>query len=106
MEHSLNQREQTLAQHLLLFLRGGSGQHTGSQGLLTLDQHRLLWGRGTTWSCHHGSLQNLGWRVASSGGVLEALLLGPAGLGSDLSWGEESLGLRHGGHEVPAHPHL
>merc|ERR1719205_425180 len=44
-EHALDQREQTLAEHLLLFLRLSSCQHGRGQGLLSLDHHGLLRGR-------------------------------------------------------------
>merc|ERR1719432_264755 len=52
---------------------GGSGKHRGGQRLLALDEHCLLRRRSSTW-CHHLSRHHLGWRVASSWRVLEALL--------------------------------
>lgn len=40
--HALDQWEQPLTQHLLLLLWWGCSQHTGSQGVLSWDHHRLL----------------------------------------------------------------
>merc|ERR1719339_463025 len=59
--------------HLLLLLERGSGKHRGGQRLLALDEHCLLRRRSSSWS-HHLSRHHLGWRVASSWRVLEALL--------------------------------
>merc|ERR1719400_693454 len=72
-EHALDEREQPLAKHLLLLLRRGRSKHRGSQMLLALDEHCLLGWRSSSWS-HHLSRHHLGWRVASSWRVLEALL--------------------------------
>ena len=40
--HSLDEREETLSQHLLLLLGWGRGQHGCGQRLLALDQHGRL----------------------------------------------------------------
>merc|ERR1712128_197898 len=165
-EHPLDEREEPLTQHLLLFLWRSSCQHGGSQRFLSLDKHSLLW-RWSSSRGNHLSRHNLSRWVPGSGGVLEALLrsdllgshgdwgharashhghglrsglthwgarsschagtgawssghshawhtswarnsllLRPSWLSSDLSRGEESLRLRHGGHEVATHSHL
>ena len=168
--HPLDQREQSLTQHLLLLLWRSCGQHSGSQWLLTWDldrwlrhgrgDHSLAWhtldwrvpgrlgvleggllshlgvhlDRSHAWSHHHlwsSSRHHLrsgsrwsrharcSWSHWSSwsashvhawhglrSGSSHAWLRGPPGLSPDLSWSEESLRLRHGGHEVSSHPHL
>merc|ERR1719270_3343865 len=126
--HPLDQREQSLTQHLLLLLRRGGGQHGRSQRLLAGDLDGGL-GHG---GGHHGLAPRshhlprrvpgrlgvgeagLGpagllvhtWHGLGAGGSHTSWLGGPAGLGSDLSWGEEPLRLRHGWHEVSSHSHL
>merc|ERR1719400_1739861 len=72
-EHALDEREQPLPKHLLLLLRRGRGKHSCSQRLLALDEHCLLRWRSASWS-DHLPWHHLGWRVASSWSVLEALL--------------------------------
>ena len=37
--HLLDQREETLSQHLFLFLGQGSSQHAGGEGGLARDDH-------------------------------------------------------------------
>ena len=69
--HPLDQREQTLAQHLLLLLGRSRGQHGGGERLLALDDDSLL----GLWSgSHHLTWHHLGWRVPGGGRVLEGLL--------------------------------
>jgi len=73
-EHPLDEREETLTQHLLLFLWRSRSEHGSSEGLLSLHEHSLL-GRGLAPTSHHaGAWQHGSWRVAGSGRVLEALL--------------------------------
>merc|ERR1719336_1723062 len=72
---------------------GGGGGHAG--GGARSDP-------GTSGS-GHGSHT---WHGLGAGGSHTSWLGGPARLGSDLSWGEEPLGLRHGWHEVSSHSHL
>ena len=69
-EHALDEREQALTEHLLLFLWLGSRQHGRGQRLLALDHHCLLRGRlrrHGLWHRHHLA------RVPHAGSVLEAL---------------------------------
>ena len=73
--HPLDQREESLTQHLLLLLGRSGGQHGGGERLLALDDDGLLclWSRS-----HHLTRHHLGRRVPGGGSVLEGLL------GSDL----------------------
>ena len=73
--HPLDQREESLTQHLLLLLGRSGGQHGGGERLLALDDDGLLclWSRS-----HHLTRHHLGRRVSGGGSVLEGLL------GSDL----------------------
>ena len=69
--HPLDQREETLAQHLLLLLGWSGGQHGGGERLLALDEDGLL----CLWSWgHHLTRHHLGRRVPGGGRVLESLL--------------------------------
>jgi len=73
--HPLDQREESLTQHLLLLLGRSGGQHGGGERLLALDEDGLL----CLWSgSHHLTWHHLGRRVPGGGRVLEGLL------GSDL----------------------
>ena len=69
--HPLDQREETLAQHLLLLLGWSGGQHGGGERLLALDEDSLLGLRGRG---HHLARHHLGRRVPGRGRVLEGLL--------------------------------
>ena len=69
--HSLDKREETLAEHLLLLLGRSGGQHGGGERLLALDDDCLL-----SLRCrgHHLTRHHLGRRVPGGGRVLEGLL--------------------------------
>jgi len=69
--HPLDEREESLTQHLLLLLRRSGGQHASSEGLLALDEDGLLglWSRG-----HHLARHHLTGRVPGCWRVLERLL--------------------------------
>ena len=69
--HALDQREETLTEHLLLFLRRSRGQHGGGEWLLALDDDSLL---GLGGGGHHLARHHLAGRVPGGRGVLEGLL--------------------------------
>merc|ERR1719470_494249 len=101
-EHPLDEREESLTQHLLLLLWRGSCQHGCSEWLLALDQHSLLRRGSSSWGHHlarHHLWVELSWRVPGSGSVLEALL-GSDLLGSHGDWGHARSG--HHGHGLRA----
>ena len=91
--HPLDQREQSLTQHLLLLLGRSRGQHGGGQGLLAGDLHGLL-GHG---GGNHGLTgHSLHGRVPGGLGVLEAGL-GSSDLGAAHGdWGHAGAGHHHG----------
>ena len=94
-EHSLDQREDPLAKHLLLLLGRGSGQHGRGQRLLALDEHSGLGLRNLLDDGLRDS-HDLG-RVAD---VRSVLVVGRgAALGNV---GHHGLGL-HGGHWLRLH---
>ena len=69
--HPLNEREQSLTQHLLLLLRRSGGQHGGGEWLLSLDEDSLL---GLGGGGHHLAWHHLAGRVPGCWRVLERLL--------------------------------
>ena len=69
--HPLDEREESLTQHLLLLLGRSRGQHGGGEWLLALDEDGLLSLRS---GGHHLTWHHLGWRVPGGGRVLEGLL--------------------------------
>ena len=66
--HSGDEWEESLTQHLLLFLWRSSSQHGGSQWLLSWDLDSLL----RHGSCNNGlTLHHLAWWVPGGLGILE-----------------------------------
>ena len=67
-EHPLDEREEPLTQHLLLFLWRSSCQHGCSEWLLALDQDSLLWRWDSSWG-HHLAWHHL-WVELELGGIV------------------------------------
>ena len=69
--HPLDEREESLTQHLLLLLGRSRGQHGGGEWLLALDEDGLL---GLGGGGHHLARHHLAGRVPGGRRVLEGLL--------------------------------